>query len=590
MKRIIKLSMFMLLLLSCMIFSNSTDVSAAVKYSVNKAGTLTVSGKGAVTSKEYRKKHKEIKKIVIKSGVTSIKTLNAFKGCTNCTEVDVATSVKSIAQGTFDIAKLKKITIPGTFKVILSSERDEQIECITDPFLDNSLEDVVFNTNLDIKVCTYFTTKNFVTYSKDKNYKSYSGIVYTKDGTELVRVPYKRESLVIREGCTDFDLWAVTYALNAGDWLEVSSRIKEITIPSTMIRINDTKNKGQGRAYYDEFTAQVCEKFTIKSKQLTGKSISVLLEKFKRLDIDELLNQIPESITVDDRGFYITKDQVMLFYNEKESVMNIPNGVKVIGLRVLGDTAKKNVKQVIMPDSVTEVMRLAFSQTPTCPVSINDVKLSAGLEKIGASAFANCPITEISFPNSLKQIDDAAFKDCPLKHVNFGTGITKIGPKAFSSNSVETLVLPKNLTTVGAGAFGYNRELKSVTINSSSTKGFASDVFCYDDNATIKYGSNVAKTQYLTSLRWTSLHNVKPYQTVSLKWIKNANVTGYQIQLSTKNSFSSSTTVSSKVTSASTVSTNVKYKKNKIAKYARIRPYTTKSGKTTYGKWSAITL
>ena len=39
----------------------------------------------------------------------------------------------------------------------------------------------------------------------------YRGVIYTKDGKGIVRVPQKRTELKIKEGCTEFNMQSVLY-------------------------------------------------------------------------------------------------------------------------------------------------------------------------------------------------------------------------------------------------------------------------------------------------------------------------------------------------------------------------------------------
>lgn len=63
------------------------------------------------------------------------------------------------------------------------------------------------------------------------------------------------------------------------------------------------------------------------------------------------------------------------------------------------------------------------------------------------------------------------------------------------------------------------------------------------------------------------------------------------LQISTSSKFTSSKTEKATIKSADTTSTGIVFKKStKNPSYARIRPYVTKSGKTTYGQWVKISL
>ena len=71
-----------------------------------------------------------------------------------------------------------------------------------------------------------------------------------------------------------------------------------------------------------------------------------------------------------------------------------------------------------------------------------------------------------------------------------------------------------------------------------------------------------------------------------IKWkTKDAQVSGYQVQYSTKSSFSSAKTVT--VSGKSKSSKTVKKLKSKKKYYVRVRTYKTVDGKKIYSSWSA---
>ena len=75
---------------------------------------------------------------------------------------------------------------------------------------------------------------------------------------------------------------------------------------------------------------------------------------------------------------------------------------------------------------------------------------------------------------------------------------------------------------------------------------------------------------------------------LTVSWKKNSSVSGYQIQYSTSNRFSSPKTVT--VKSYKTTSLTLKNLKSKKAYYVRIRTYKTVNGKKIYSDWSAKAL
>lgn len=69
----------------------------------------------------------------------------------------------------------------------------------------------------------------------------------------------------------------------------------------------------------------------------------------------------------------------------------------------------------------------------TCSTSKKHVEVLDGTEVISASAFIQCDIEEVIFPDSLKTIGEMAFVNCEmLKSVKFGNGLKVIDTSAFA--------------------------------------------------------------------------------------------------------------------------------------------------------------
>lgn len=87
-------------------------------YVLDSNGTLTISGKGKVTSKNWSDFKEQIKKVIIEEGVINIPK-EAFYGCKNLNEVSMAYTVQEMGAYSFcECVALGEITIPKRIKVI----------------------------------------------------------------------------------------------------------------------------------------------------------------------------------------------------------------------------------------------------------------------------------------------------------------------------------------------------------------------------------------------------------------------------------------------------------------------------------------
>lgn len=560
MKRYTKLLFFALAFLGVMLLGRATDVSAAPKYSVSSTGTLTISGSGAVSSTKYYKAtdaNKKIKKIVIKKGITSIPK-RAFIGCSNVSSITVNPSVKKIGQSAFSTPNVKTITIPGKFTLVKDASSDEALDAVC---TSKALETVTFNTALDVKVCTYFNTNNFVTYDKDTKFKSFDGIIYTKDGKEFVRVPYKRTSLTIREGCTDVDLWGLTYCIFNEDDIAYC-HVKKLTIPKSVIRINNTKNPGSYQGYEQR---AILTDIAINSTQLTGKSISVLTNTFYNIELDDYVAKMPTQLTKSG-DFYIADDRVngkvLVSYAGEAENVTIPDDIKVIGVEAF--SCNNDVKTVKLPEGLTEIMRYGF--------------VSSGLKKL-------------DLPAKCTTIGRNAFADCyDLTSIKLGK-VTTIGECAFSNTGIKTLTIPSTVTSIGKRAFDYSTEATSITMK-KLPKDCPTNLFANSNEDLVIHfpTSEASHKNYFTSAEIYSAKYTSKYVAIVAAWNKIADIDGYQVKVSTKKDYPSKYTLT-KTFKASVNSAKIeKIPKKGTTVYLKIRPYKTIKGKKVYGKWTSATI
>ena len=106
----------------------------------------------------------------------------------------------------------------------------------------------------------------------------------------------------------------------------------------------------------------------------------------------------------------------------------IPDTVKLIGYGAFAGTS--NLKQVIIPNSVTSMNPSAFSNT-----GLTSIELPESISTIGITAFAGCEnLNYVRIPKTISSIDIYAFKNCKnLKKIIIPETVTNI----HSSNPFE---------------------------------------------------------------------------------------------------------------------------------------------------------
>ena len=181
-----------------------TGVQAQAKVSYTlKNGTLTISGTGAAKKSFYN--NKKIKNLVVKKGVTSLEEAQ-FSDCKNLKQVSLPSTLKKIGSCCFRETGLKKIVIPKSVKIIgwealsyckhLKSvtmpgnfKYVEHNENYKDRINTNSHTTITFNTNLNYRCIHHLCADKLVVKKGDTKFKSIDGVIYTKNGKEIVRVP-----------------------------------------------------------------------------------------------------------------------------------------------------------------------------------------------------------------------------------------------------------------------------------------------------------------------------------------------------------------------------------------------------------------
>lgn len=552
------------------------EAKTKVTYTLKK-GTLTIKGKGAMPTKMKFRRNKKIKKVIIKKGVTSV-SYEAFALCKNLNSVTIPSTVKTIGirsfygtkiskitvpsktktigQGAFGSCKsLKTIVMPGDFKLKLEEDTDDKLWYVASD--QSAVDTITFNTKLKLANVSYLSANNLVVAKNDPSYQSIEGVIYTKDGKGIVRVPQKRTELKIKEGCTEFNMQSVLYNStdSEGDEFNNCSKLKKIVIPSSVKSINKIKYKTDRADACDMHvdTIEIAPKdFDANSLYALGSSLG------KNITIESLMKLLPDQITYKDH-MYITKDHGLLKYDGKDANVEIP-------------------------EEITWIAPEAFYRNET----LKNVKLPSKITTIEENTFYGCSELEaVVIPDQVTMIGKSAFDECTvLKSVTFGKSLKVIKDHAFASVNIRNFTIPSGIQKIETGAFAGINQIGTVTFE-GSTKYVATDAFMNSTGIKLVYKKGIKEAQTELSYDYI-IARKNGNNKVRTTWQSVSGANGYQLKFSTDKKFKKVLKTVMVKKNVSNATTYVKNKKKTL--YIKVRPYQTINKKNVYGRWSYLQL
>ncbi len=159
----------------------------------------------------------------------------------------------------------------------------------------------------------------------------------------------------------------------------------------------------------------------------------------------------------DNFGYYIinSKELMLTRYYGNGGKVEIPATFQSYSVSIIGHSVfnGKNLEEVVIPDSVTEIQDYAFAGNKT----LKSVKLSSKLRVLGINSFFNCrALEQIELPASLKEIGTYAFCGTGLKSVVIPESQTLSSLPQFCFFQCESLTevtIPVTITKIPADTF-----------------------------------------------------------------------------------------------------------------------------------------
>lgn len=147
--------------------------------------------------------------------------------------------------------------------------------------------------------------------------------------------------------------------------------------------------------------------------------------------------------------------------------VNLPASLNYIGLSAFR-SCKHLTGTLVIPEKVSEIQVATFLGA----VGIEEIKLPAGLKKIGEYAFDDNYLKKMTLPEGLEEIGEAAFaRSSLLKEIILPESVKTIGKDCFNQSPLlEKVVLSPAMQQIPEGTFNYCINLSSVDIPSSIEK------------------------------------------------------------------------------------------------------------------------
>ncbi len=418
--------------------------------SVNGKQTLTISGTGPMTSPidmTVPGTHDSyvVEALVINPGVTALCDRAISSG--SFTSVNIPDSVETLGKYVFDSGELQTINIGSG---VTSIDAD-------------SFENLCFLRRINVS-------------SNNPSYKSVNGVLFSKDGTKLIKWPTKKAGspYSVPYGVTEICENAFYYIIDG----DVGIVDTDISIPNSVTKIAHnaffgptfgTLNLGTGLQEVGQGTlkAFLTINFAGSERQfasIPGISAAVSPNAYIRYGIPNVAsgtcgNNVSWSLESTGTLWIhgsgpmedYTADGKAPWYDERSSILSV---IIDPGVTAIGDYSFafcSELAGVTIPSGVTEIGDFAFD---ACE-SLAEIQIPDCVADIGEYAFYMSGLESLELPGSVTNVSERAFSYCEsLGSIKLSSGVSVIGDHAFyGCSNLESLELPSSLTCIGQSAF-----------------------------------------------------------------------------------------------------------------------------------------
>ena len=378
----------------------------------------------------------------------------AFANCYNLTIISLPESVTKIGSSAFRFCyDLVSVNIPDA---VTSIADDTFLGCL-------SLTSIVIPASVNSISASAFTDcfalSWFLVSFENSHYQDLDGVLFTADGSDLVRFPPAKT-------VTSYQLPNTVTCVCALSFL-VCKNLEEVILPVGLEKIERgafTSCESLERIVIPGGVTEIGERAFGFCENLSELELNSGLEtigEFAFYECNELtsvsfpdtLKDLPGSAFASCRSFsFVEIDPENPFLTVRSGAVftsDLTTLIFILPFRTF----------ITIPEETTNLGPYSFSDS-----RVTSLMIPAGLTEIGSFAFRGSHLESIVIPDSMTSIEDFAFSSSQLlESVSLPSNLTSIGRSAFSSTALSHISIPESVTSIGVGAFS-NSKIESLTI------------------------------------------------------------------------------------------------------------------------------
>lgn len=363
---------------------------------------------------------------------TTVVGAYAFAECSSMERVNLPATIESIGESAFvNCRVLESVALTDALMTI---GKEAFVNCA-------SLEEIYIGSKVAevgeyaFSGCTGM--KNMSVSSANKQLKSVNGVLYSKDGSELIFYPplNAQQTFTVPQSLSTIAAGALYKCVN----------IRNIVFSENITKI-------EARTFYGcSGLEQVVIPENITS---IGEYAFAYCENLKQVELNDKITEVGEGAFA---------------YCSSLTELKVPDQIAFIPAWLAGMCS--SLREIHLPDGVEKIGESAFFGCE----ALEQVTLPSGLSEIGNMAFADCDsLSEITIPAGIELIPGGMMKYCDqLESVTLKGGVYYIGDEAFSNCiSLKNVYFAGNAPqTIGKDAF-LNTGSEMVFHCKSSSEGF----------------------------------------------------------------------------------------------------------------------